>query len=170
MRTLHPLSVVAALALAGTVFAQAQSPADPSTPATKTESTATSSTGSTDATRVASSADKHAPAIVGTKVEMAGGENIGEVKEVLRDQKGEATYAIVSYGGIMGFGTKLTAVPWATVTAHMQDDRIVMARSHLESAPVLARGKPTDASSDQWSRDANSYWAALTPPPARNRS
>jgi hypothetical protein len=168
MRTLHSLSVLAALGLASTVFAQAETPPDPST---KTESSATASPSeATAATRVASSGDKHAPAIIGTKVEMAGGENLGEVKEVLRDQKGEATYAIVSYGGIMGFGTKLTAVPWATVKSHMQDARIVMARSHLESAPVLARGKPTDASSDQWSRDANKYWDSLTPPPARKGS
>lgn len=165
MRALHSLSVVAALGLASTVFAQAQTPPDP---VTKTEASGAASPGETTAgTRVATSGHKHAPAIVGTKVEMASGEELGEVKEVLRDQKGESTYAIVSYGGIMGFGTKLTAVPWATVKSHMQDDRIVMARSHLESAPVLARGKPTDASSDQWSRDANSYWAALTPPPAR---
>jgi hypothetical protein len=156
MRTLQSLSVLAALGLAGTVFAQAQTPPD------RSEATA--------ATRMASASGKHAPAIVGTKVEMSSGEELGEVKEVLRDQNGESTYAIVSYGGIMGFGTKLTAVPWATVKSHMQDDRIVMARSHLESAPVLARGKPTDASSDQWSRDANKYWTALTPPPARKGS
>jgi hypothetical protein len=169
MRTLHSLSVLAALGLASTVFAQAQTPPDPST---KTESSATSSPSEATAatTRVASSGDKHAPAIVGTQVELASGEKLGEVKEVLRDQKGEATYALVSYGGIMGFGTKLTALPWATVKSHMQDDRIVMARSHLKSAPVLARGEPTDASSDQWSRDANSYWNALTPPPARTGS
>jgi hypothetical protein len=144
MKTLHSLSIVAALGLASTAYAQAPG-----------SSTATDAI----APVVASSKPHHHPAaIVGTKVQMTTGENIGEVKEVLLDRQGNASYAVVSYGAVMGIGAKRAAVPWASVKSAMQDGKMIMTRSRLEGAPVLPSGKVPDTSSGTWSRDADTYW------------
>ncbi|HKZ72794.1 MAG TPA: PRC-barrel domain-containing protein [Steroidobacteraceae bacterium] len=123
-----------------------------------------------DAKTTASSTGKQTPAIVGTKVEMSSGENLGEVKEVLLDKQGDASYAIIAHGGFMGVNTKRTAVPWKTVETKMHDGKLVMDRSQLEHAPVLAGSKTPDASSGTWSRDADSYWRGITGPAAKERS
>ena len=201
MKTLHSLSMVAALGLASTVYAQAQTAPDPiqtrpgaessaadstapgaaSSPHLRTTISAKSpesaTTGSTqpnaassqhqrDAVPAADSnvkggkTDKHGAKMVGTKVQMSTGENLGEVKEVLLDKQGNASYAVISHGAVMGVGGKRTAVPWATVKSAMQDDKLIMDRSQLEQAPVLPGSKTPDASSGTWSRDADTYWRA----------
>jgi hypothetical protein len=212
MKTLHSLSVVAALGLASTVFAQAQTAPNPtqtepsaqtstettapsasssphqrqatstSTPESATTGSAEPSAASTEhqrealsSTRVAdaSPTGKQATAILGMKV-ISSGESLGEVKEVLRDEKGNASYAVISHGSVMGIGGKRTAIPWVTVKSMMQDDKLVIDRSQLEEAPVLSNDKTPDSSSGKWSRDADAYWRAqvstrstsLSTPPA----
>jgi hypothetical protein len=98
--------------------------------------------------------------MVGMKVQMSTGENLGEVKEVLYDTRGDASYAVISHGGIMGMGIKRTAVPWATVKSAMHEDQLIMDRSQLEQAPVLPSGKTPDVSKGTWGRDADAYWQA----------
>jgi sporulation protein YlmC with PRC-barrel domain len=128
-----------------------------------------------------SKTDRHGANIVGAKVQMSTGENLGEVKEVLRDKQGNASYAVISHGAVMGLGGKRTAVPWETVESAMQDDKLIMERAQLEQAPVLPSGKTPDASSGTWSRDADTYWLAKVstrstspstpaPTPAKERS
>jgi hypothetical protein len=114
------------------------------------------------ATRVADASvtDKPGEATVGMKV-MTSGESLGVVQAVLRDSKGDASYAVISHGA------KRTAVPWATVQSMMRDNKLVIERSQLEQAPVLANDKTPDASSGTWSRDADKYWrtkAAMNAP------
>lgn len=131
-----------------------------SAPTGSTEPRAASSQHQRDALPTRQLADAGLTATVGTKVQMSSGESLGEVKEIFRDATGSASYAVISHGGFMGFGAKRTAVPWATVAAVMQGDKLVMERSQLEQAPVLADGQTADASVGTWSRDADQYWRA----------
>ena len=40
-------------------------------------------------------------------------EDLGDIKEIMLDmQTGQIAYAVVSFGGILGMGNKLFAVPW----------------------------------------------------------
>jgi sporulation protein YlmC with PRC-barrel domain len=198
MKKLQSLSIVAALGLANTVYAQAQTPQNPaeaqgqttkdatapgaassphqrntttttspeSAPSGSTQPNAASSQHQRDATKKAdasmkdSTTDKLEAEMVGMKVEMSTGENLGEVKEVLFDTRGDASYVVISHGGMMGIGSKRTAVPWATVKSVMREDKLIMDRSQLEQAPVLPRGKTQDTSKGTWSRDADAYWHA----------
>src|SRR5215475_379675 len=50
---------------------------------------------------------------VGADVENPKGENLGDIKDVVIDRAtGRIAYAVVSFGGFMGLGEKLFAVPW----------------------------------------------------------
>lgn len=204
MKMLHSLSMVAALGLAGTAYAQTASPdttapgtassphqrqatsttAPESAPTGSTEPGAASSQHQRDATsgthiaEASPKAGKWDSKMVGMKVQMSSGESLGEVKEVLVDAKGDASYAIISHGGVMGVGAKRAAIPWANVQALVKDDKLIMDRSQLEQAPVLSGNKTPDASDNTWSRDADAYWRtkvskradAPAPIPAKERT
>jgi sporulation protein YlmC with PRC-barrel domain len=179
MKTLNLVSIAVAWALAGTAYtagADGTSPGTASSPhqrqATSTQSAESATTGRTepnasssqhqrDATsgiHVADTAGKPDAKMIGMKVQMSSGESLGEVKEILVDKKGDASYAVISHGSVMGVGAKRTAVPWATVKSSMQDDKLIMDRSQLEQAPVLSGNKTPDATTGTWSREADDYW------------
>jgi len=55
--------------------------------------------------------------IIGASVKTSTGDNLGDIKElVLNPESGQVVYAVVSYGGVMGMGDKLFAVPWKAFT------------------------------------------------------
>lgn len=60
--------------------------------------------------------------LIGKKVENPQGENLGEVKDIMIDSSGKVRYAAVSYGGILGVGDKLYAVPLKAFTFKRDKD------------------------------------------------
>jgi sporulation protein YlmC with PRC-barrel domain len=51
--------------------------------------------------------------IIGTHVANSKGENLGDIKDLVVDPNtGQVVYAVVSFGGLLGLGDKLFAVPW----------------------------------------------------------
>lgn len=59
---------------------------------------------------------------IGMKVENPQGENLGEVKDIMIDSTGRVRYAAVSYGGFMGMGDKMYAVPMNAFTFKRDKD------------------------------------------------
>ncbi|MDP3137793.1 MAG: PRC-barrel domain-containing protein, partial [Burkholderiaceae bacterium] len=54
-----------------------------------------------------------ADTLVGNDVYNKDGEDLGDVKEIMLDMRsGRVSYAVLSFGGFMGMGDKLFAVPW----------------------------------------------------------
>jgi sporulation protein YlmC with PRC-barrel domain len=100
---------------------------------------------------------KWVSAIVGMKVETPAGARLGAVRDVVVDGYGQPSYAIVAYGGILGLGSKYTAVPWLTVAEMLQSDRLRVDQAQLENAPVLRDAKPQSAQRS-WRREADAYW------------
>jgi sporulation protein YlmC with PRC-barrel domain len=51
--------------------------------------------------------------VIGRKVVNPQGENLGKVEEIMIDAiPGRVAYAVLSFGGLLGVGDKLFAVPW----------------------------------------------------------
>ncbi len=59
---------------------------------------------------------------IGMEVENSQGEDIGEVKDIMIDSKGKVRYAAVSYGGFLGMGDELYAVPMDAFTFKRDTD------------------------------------------------
>jgi sporulation protein YlmC with PRC-barrel domain len=58
-----------------------------------------------------------ATTLIHDKVTNLNGEHIGRIEELMIDvTTGRVAYAVLSYGGVLGFGSKLFAVPWASLT------------------------------------------------------
>ncbi|MEM9856003.1 MAG: PRC-barrel domain-containing protein [Bacteroidota bacterium] len=78
--------------------------------------------------------------IVGTSVKNAIAEDIGEIKDLMIDwQTGNVAYAVLSFGGFMGFGEKLFVIPIEAFNFDTTDveGRIVLnvEKEKLEDAP-----------------------------------
>src|SRR5262249_54454587 len=65
---------------------------------------------------------------IGANVENPQGQNLGDVKDVVIDRaSGRIAYAVVSFGGFLGLGEKLFAVPWGAFSQPKADkDTFVM--------------------------------------------
>lgn len=51
--------------------------------------------------------------IIGAKVKNTTGDSLGDIKDLVIDPaNGQLVYAVVSFGGLMGMGDKLFAIPW----------------------------------------------------------
>ena len=59
---------------------------------------------------------------VGSDVENPQGQNLGDIKDVVIDRaSGRIAYAVVSFGGFLGVGEKLFAVPWGAFSQPKAD-------------------------------------------------
>lgn len=86
----------------------------------------------------------HAPRIlsattmIGDEVRNREGESLGKIEEIMIDQRtGHVAYAVVSFGGFLGVGNKLFAVPWKALLLDPEEHEFVLDidKSRLENAP-----------------------------------
>jgi hypothetical protein len=58
-----------------------------------------------------------ADTLIGNDVYSRQAEKLGEVKEIMLDMRsGRISYAVLSFGGFLGMGEKLFAIPWSALT------------------------------------------------------
>ncbi len=76
--------------------------------------------------------------IVGDDIVNGMGENLGHVEDLMIDlDKGCIAYAVLSFGGVLGIGDKLFAVPWSALQLDTENHRFVLdvPQERLENAP-----------------------------------
>jgi sporulation protein YlmC with PRC-barrel domain len=89
----------------------------------------------------------------GTAVENSHGEDLGHLEEIMLDlDNGRVAYAVLSFGGVLGIGNKLFAVPWDALYIDTYDKKIILdvSREHLEEAPGFDK--------DNWPHTAERSW------------
>src|SRR5262249_52685849 len=91
--------------------------------------------------------------------------NIGKIEDLMLDSKGQVAFAVMSFGGFMGIGDKLFAVPWNAMRfEHKGNDvtavHLDVTKDALEKAPSFAKDKWPDAGDPQWSEQSRSYWGS----------
>jgi sporulation protein YlmC with PRC-barrel domain len=97
--------------------------------------------------------------IIGTDVRTKTGEKIGEIKDVVVDDKGSIRLAIVSTGGYLGVGERLHAVPWDAMTLGPKDDRVVdIDKAHLREAPGFTSRSWPNLGDERWMADNRRYY------------
>ena len=60
--------------------------------------------------------------LIGMEVQNAQGEDVGEVEDIVLDSEGKVRYAAVSYGGFLGMGEDMYAVPMKAFTFKRDKD------------------------------------------------
>src|SRR5690348_740716 len=79
-----------------------------------------------------------ASSIIGDEVENAKGKNIGRIRDIMLNIKdGKIQYLVIEFGGFMGFGEKLFAIPFAALKLNTKNEDFVLniEKEFLEKAP-----------------------------------
>jgi sporulation protein YlmC with PRC-barrel domain len=65
--------------------------------------------------------------IIGNTVVNPAGEQLGNIKELMIDlNEGRIAYAVLSFGGFLGIGDKLFAIPWEAFTIRPEDHDFIL--------------------------------------------
>ena len=68
-----------------------------------------------------------ATSLIGDKVKNEQGKDLGKIDELMIDlSTGHVAYAVLSFGGFMGFGDKLFAVPWKSLHLDADDHSFIL--------------------------------------------
>ncbi|MCO5384336.1 MAG: PRC-barrel domain-containing protein [Methanosarcina barkeri] len=68
-----------------------------------------------------------ASTIKGDKVVNRAGEDLGKIEELMIDlQDGRIAYAVLSFGGFLGMGNKLFAIPWNALTLRVHEHAFLL--------------------------------------------
>ena len=92
--------------------------------------------------------------IIGTKVKNSKGESLGDIKDLVIDpENGQVVYGVVSFGGILGMGDKLFAIPWGALVWNFDKKyyNLDLDKETLKKAPGFDKKHWPD-SSDTWER------------------
>ena len=95
-----------------------------------------------------------ADTLMGNDVYNKDGEDRGDIKELMIEMSsGRIAYAVLSFGGLLGLGDKLFAVPWAALTLDTANKRFTLnaLKETLKDAPGFDK--------DHWPSMADKGWA-----------
>jgi sporulation protein YlmC with PRC-barrel domain len=109
-----------------------------------------------------------ADTLIGNDVYNRQDEDLGDIKEIMLDVPGgHISYAVLSYGGMLGIGEKLFAVPWEALTLDTDNKRFTLdvSKDRLEAAPGFDKDNWPNMSDQSWAKDIHSYYGT-TPSPA----
>jgi sporulation protein YlmC with PRC-barrel domain len=101
--------------------------------------------------------------VIGRKVTDRQGESLGKVEEVMIDSiPGRVAYAVVSFGGFLGLGDKLFAVPWNSLDWDVEREAFVMNadKEFLKNAPGFDKNNWPNMSDTSWRSNIYSYYSA----------
>jgi hypothetical protein len=90
--------------------------------------------------------------LVGLPVETSSGQQLGSVVDIVRDTAGTPSYAVVA------IDNDTTAVPYATATAMIRGDKVVMSQQRLADAPKVKQTEWLDQTSSKWRTESDRYW------------
>ncbi len=102
-----------------------------------------------------------ADTLIGTDVYNQQSEILGDIKEIILNlQSGRINYAVLSFGGFLGMGEKLFAVPWSALKLDSKNKYFVLNvdKEHLKSAPGFDKDHWPNMSENSWSAGIHSYY------------
>ena len=95
-----------------------------------------------------------ASTLAGDTVRNTKGEDLGKIEELMIDvDRGRIAYAVLSFGGFLGMGDKLFAIPWEALTIDFDEHEFVLDvdKDLLKNAPGFDK--------NHWPRMADRQWA-----------
>jgi sporulation protein YlmC with PRC-barrel domain len=106
-----------------------------------------------------------ASTVIGDKIENPKGEKLGHIKDVMLDiQLGKIEYVIMEFGGFLGLGEKLFAIPFSALklNTHKHSFIVDWDKETLKKAPGF--DKHHWPSTNRHFEEVNSYWGSFMGP------
>lgn len=101
--------------------------------------------------------------IIGDSVVNRADEDLGEIDDLMIDlEGGRIRYAVLSFGGFLGMGDKLFAVPLETLTLDAENEQFVLDidRERLKNAPGFDKDNWPDTTEQEWQTEVYEYYGA----------
>jgi sporulation protein YlmC with PRC-barrel domain len=99
--------------------------------------------------------------LLGNDVYNKEGESLGDIKEFMIDMvSGKIAYAVLSFGGLLGMGDKLFAVPWAALTLDTVNKRFTLnvRKEVLKDAPGFDKKRWPSMSDKTWASGVHRFY------------
>ncbi|HYC77100.1 MAG TPA: PRC-barrel domain-containing protein [Planctomycetota bacterium] len=161
MKFVRWLPAATALVVGGSLFAQA--------PVTD-DRTVAGADGKTTALRTERC---KATRLIGTDIKNTQGENLGEIEDIVLDAGGRRiAYVVVGYGGFLGMGEKLFAMPWGLIqlTPRGKDEdpvaTLALDKDTLKKSPGFDKDRWPDFADRTWSNQVDEFYRGKYTPPA----
>lgn len=94
-------------------------------------------------------------------VENMQGERIGKIEDYMLDlDRGCVEYAVLSFGGFLGIGEKMFAIPWNSMTLDTTNHRWMLdvTKDRLEQAPGFDKNDWPDMSNPDYRDSIAAFW------------
>lgn len=90
-------------------------------------------------------------------------ETLGTIEELMIDlDSGRIAYAVLSFGGFLGMGDKLFAIPWNALNVDTIEKRFVLnvPKERLENAPGFDKDNWPNMADQTWGTKIYSYYGS----------
>lgn len=140
-------------------------PAQPTEPATAEAEPAASPPPSEAVIPAQAAGDVRAEKLIGMTVYDTNGDKVGQVKDILFSEDGQATGVVLSVGGVLGLGAKQVGLQWSEVDIQPDAEvaKVQYNKDQLEAAPDFKTQEAQKAESDAAQMQSA---PATTPAPA----
>jgi len=100
-------------------------------------------------------------AFMNKKVRNMENENVGKIEDLMIDAAdGRIVYAVLSFGGFLGMGQKLFALPWASLSFDATKDEFILNvdKDRLKDAPGFDKTDWPNMSEPRWHNEIKSHY------------
>ena len=107
-----------------------------------------------------------ASTLMSDEVVDAEGEKLGEIEDLMIDlQNGRVDYAVLSFGGFLGLGGKLFAVPFELFDVDFENQRMILdvEREAVQEAPGFDEDDWPDTADQSWHAEVHDHWGSTRP-------
>jgi len=108
-----------------------------------------------------------ADALIGMNVYNANGDKVGQVKDILFNENGQATGVVLSVGGVLGLGAKSVGLNWSEVDVRPESEMVKVnySKEQLEAAPDFKTQEAQQAEIDAAAAQQQAPSATTLPAP-----
>lgn len=102
-----------------------------------------------------------AGSMIGDGVKNRQGEDLGHIKDIMIDtETGRVAYAVLSFGGFLGLGDKLFAIPWQALSIDTNEKKFILnvEKEVLENAQGFDPDNWPDMADRTWGQDIYSHY------------
>ena len=108
-----------------------------------------------------------ATTLIGDHVYNRSGEELGHIKDIMLDLRGgRIAYAVLSFGGLIGMGDRLFAIPWLALELHSETHSFILDidKERLKAAEGFDKDNWPDMADPDWGfrihefYDVHPYW------------
>ncbi len=101
--------------------------------------------------------------VIGVDVKNTQKESLGSVHEIVLDkQNGNVRYIVLSFGGFLGLGDKLFALPWNAISYDKNEECFILNvdKEKLQNAPSFDKDKWPNMSDKAWGESVYNYYGS----------